>query len=123
MKKYVTTTNKENTANILLLIIFLYTQSHFIVFDFTMNSLPVIVFYFRWRMLEDSLTFELSSLAPLKGKNEKLRPSKKRVISKTSIYDVISVNFKIVYVCTKNCENKNSKTKIVVPFIYSSFIL
>ena len=37
--------------------------------------------------------------------------------------DVISVNFKIVYVCTKNRENKNSKTKIVVPFIYSSFIL
>ena len=39
------------------------------------------------------------------------------------INDVISFNFKIVYVCTKNCENKNSKKEIVVPFIYSSFML
>ena len=30
-----------------------------------MNSVPIIVFCFRWRMLEDSLIFELSSLAPL----------------------------------------------------------
>ena len=50
---YVTINNKENTANILLLIVFPYTRSHFIVFHLTMNSLPIIVFYFRWRMLED----------------------------------------------------------------------
>ena len=78
MKKYVTINNKENTANILLLNIFLYTKSDFIVFDFTMKSLPIIVFYFRWRMLEDSLTFQLSSLAPLKGEKMKtLIPEKK----------------------------------------------
>ena len=69
--KNVTIYNKENTANILLLKIFLYTKSDFIVFDFTKKSLPIIVFYFRWRMLEDSLTFQLSSLAPLKGKKMK----------------------------------------------------
>ena len=93
MKKYVTINNKENTANILLLNIFLYTKSDFIVFDFTKKSLPIIVFYFRWRMLEDSLTFQLSSLAPLKGKkNENLDPRKKGPISKMSINDVITVN-------------------------------
>ena len=47
MKKYVTTNNKKNAANILLLNIFLYSKSDFIVFDFTMKSLPIIVFYFR----------------------------------------------------------------------------
>ena len=47
VKKYVAVNNKENTANILLLNIFLYTKSDFIVFDFTMKSLPIIVFYFR----------------------------------------------------------------------------
>ena len=78
MKKYVTINDKENTANILLLNIFLYTKSDFIVFDFTKKSLPIIVFYFRWRMLEDSLTFQLSSLAPLKEKKWKLRSLKKR---------------------------------------------
>ena len=40
-----------------------------------------------------------------------------------SINDAISVNFQIVYVCNENCENKSLKTKIVVPFIYSSFTL
>ena len=79
MQKHVTINNKENNANILLWNIFLYTKSDFIVFDFTKKSLPIIVFYFRWRMLEDSLTFQLSSLAPLKGeKNENLySPPKK----------------------------------------------
>ena len=56
----VTINNKENTATVLLLNIFLYTKSNFIVFDFTKKSLPIIVLYFRWRMLEDSLTFQLS---------------------------------------------------------------
>ena len=107
VKKYVTINNKENTANILLLNIFLYTKSDFTVFDFTIKSLPIIVFYFRWRMLEDSLTFKLSSPAPSKGENWKLRSTKKkRPISKMSINDVISVNFYIVYVCNKNCEKK-----------------
>ena len=42
-----------------------------------MKSLSIMVFYFRWRMLEDSLTFQLSSLGPLKGeKNENLDPWK-----------------------------------------------
>ena len=64
--KNVTINNKGNTANILLLNILLYAKSDFIIFDFTKKSLPIIVFYFRWRMLEDSLTFQLSGLAPLK---------------------------------------------------------
>ena len=60
--------NKENTASVLLSIIFLHTRSHFIVFDFIMKSLQIIVFNFRRTMLEDSLNFELSSLPPLKEK-------------------------------------------------------
>ena len=47
VKKYVTINDKENTANILLLNMFLYTKSDFIVFDFTMKLLPIIVFYFH----------------------------------------------------------------------------
>ena len=35
----------------------------------------------------------------------------------------MSINDVIVYVCNENCENKNSKAKIVVPFICSSFTL
>ena len=113
--------SKENTANILLLIIFLYTQSYFTAFNFTMNSRPIIVFYFGWRILENSLAFQLSSLASLKRKNWKLPSTKKRAISKTSINGAISFNFKIVYMWNKNCKNKSSKTKIVVSFTYSSF--
>ena len=74
-------------------------------------------------MLEDSVTFELSSLAPLKGKKYKRRFPQKRAISKTSISDVVSINSQMTYVCNKNCKNKNSKTKPVVPFVYSPFIL
>ena len=67
----------------------------------------------------DSLTFQLSSLALLKGKkNENLDSQRKRAISKTSIND-ISFSFQIVYVRNKNCANEKSKTKIVVAFIYS----
>ena len=49
MKKCVTINNKEKTANILN--IFLYTKSDFIVFDFAMKSLPIIVL-----LAEDNLT-------------------------------------------------------------------
>ena len=62
VKKYVTINSKEDNANMLLSIIFLH---------FTMKSLPNIVFYFRWRMLEDSVNFKFSSVAPLKGKKVK----------------------------------------------------
>ena len=83
VKKYVTINNKENTASILLLNILLYTKSDFIVFDFAMKSLPIIVSYFRWRM-EYSLTFQLCSLAPSKEKkeNENLDPRKKYRLAK-----------------------------------------
>ena len=50
---------------------FLYTKSDFIISDFKMKSLPIIVFYFRWKMLEDSITFQLSSLTTLKGEKIK----------------------------------------------------
>ena len=46
MKKYVAINNKENTANILLLNIFFYRWSDFIVFDLTVKWLPIIGFYF-----------------------------------------------------------------------------
>ena len=46
-KKYVTINNKEYTANILLLKIFLHTKSDFIVSGFAMKPLPIIAFHFR----------------------------------------------------------------------------
>ena len=45
--KNVAIDNKENTANILLLNIFLYAKFDLIVFDFTKKSLSIIVFNFR----------------------------------------------------------------------------
>ena len=123
MNKYVTINNKENTANILLLNIFLYTKSDFIVFDFTMKSPPIIVFYFRWRILEDSLTFQLSSLAPSKGEKMKtLIPEKKDQSAKCQSMTLLALIFKSSMLI-KVVKNKNSKTKIVVSFIYSSFTL
>ena len=56
VKKCVTINNKENSTSILLSITFVQTQSYFIAFDFTMKSFPIIVFYFRWRLLVDTLT-------------------------------------------------------------------
>ena len=112
VKIYVTINNKENTASTLLSIIFLQTRSHFIVFDFTMKSLQIVVFYFRWWMLVDSLTFKVSSLPPWKKKKWKLRSLKKRAISKTSINDVVSVNFQIVYKALKIVKTKIRKQKL-----------
>ena len=85
VKKYVTKNDKESTANILLSIILLHTQSQFIAFDFAIKSLPIIVFYFHWRMVDDSLTFELSSLAPWKlneKKNENIRKNNEKTAIK-----------------------------------------
>ena len=113
MKKYVTINNKENTANILLLIIDLYTRSHFIVFDFRMNSLPILVFYFRWRMLEDSLTFELSSLAPLKGKkNENLDPPKKERSAKRQSMTLLALILKLSMYVLQIVKTKIRKHKL-----------
>ena len=112
VKKYVTINNKENTASALPSIIFLQTQSHFIAFDFTMKLLPIIAFYFRWRMLVDILTFELFILAPLKGKNWNLRFPKKRAIRKTSINYVANVTFQIVYNALKLVKTKIQKEKL-----------
>ena len=90
--------NKENTASILLSIIF---WSHFIVFDFTMKSLLIIMFYFHWRML----AFELSSPAPLNKKN---KSPKERGISNKSTNYVVNVSFQIIYnVWKQKFENKN----------------
>ena len=60
----------------------------------------------------DSLTFELSSLAPLKGKKWKLKSPKKRAISKTPINDVVSVNFQIVNNVLKIVKAKIRKQKL-----------
>ena len=94
VKKYVAVNNRENTANILLLNIFLYTNSDSIVFDFTMKLLPIIGSYFCWRML-DSLPFHLSSLTPIKGKqNENLDPRKKDRLAKCQSMTLLASNFK-----------------------------
>ena len=121
VKKLVTINKKENTANILLSITFLHTQSHFIVLHFTMKSLPIIVFSLRWRMLEDSFSFELSSLVPWKGKD---KFPKKRAISKRhqSITLLGALIFRSSMFVLK-IGKKIWKTKIVVLFIYSSYIL
>ena len=111
MKKYVTINNKENTASILLLNILLYSKSDFIVFDFTMKSLPIIVSYFRWRM-EYSLTFQLCSLAPLKEKKkENLDPRKKYRLAKCQSMTLLALIFKssvyVMKIVKKKVENKN----------------
>ena len=113
MKKHVTINDKENTANILLLNIFLYTKSDFIVFDFTKKSLPIIVFYFRWRMLEDSLTFQLSSLAPLKGKKKKTYiPQKKERLAKCRSMTLLALLFKLSMYAMKIVKTKIRKQKL-----------
>ena len=68
-------------------------------------------------MLQDSLTFKLSSLAPLKRKkNENLDPRKKERSAKCKSKTLLALILKSsMYVL------KIVKTKIVVPFIYSSF--
>ena len=124
VKKYVTINNKENTAITLLSIIFLHARSHFIVFDFAMKSLPIIVFYFRWRMLVDSLIFKLTGIAPLKWRKWKVRSlKKKRAISKTSINDFVSVNFQIVYNILKIVKPKIRKQKLLLFLLYNTMIL
>ena len=87
---------------------FLYTKSDFIVSDFTMKSLLAIAFYIRWRMLEDSLAFQLSSLAPLKRKKWKLRSLKKKDwLKKCQWMALLALIFKLsIYVI------KIMKTKI-----------
>ena len=120
VKKYVTINNKENIASILLLNIFLYTKSDFIGFDFTMKSLPITGFYFRWRMLGDSLTFQLSSLAPLPkngfcGRNFKnLSPDSKsgslryyvhQLSDKTNNFEFLGPNLPKNGFCGRNFKN------------------
>ena len=111
VKKYVTINNKENTASILLLL--LYTKSDFIVFDFTMKSLPIIVSYFRWRM-EYSLTFQLCSLAPSKEKKEteNLDPRKKYRLAKCQSMTLLALIFKSSVYVMKFVKTKSRKQKL-----------
>ena len=75
-------------------------------------------------MLEDSLIFQLSILAPLKGKkNENLDAPKKERSAKCQSMTLLALIFKSSMYVIKIVKNKNSKTKIVVTFIYSSFTL
>ena len=75
-------------------------------------------------MTDDSLTFQLSSLVPFKGeKNENLDPRKKDQSAKCQSMMLLALIFKSSMFVTKIVKNKNQKTKIVVPFIYSSFSL
>ena len=75
-------------------------------------------------MLKDSLSFQLSSRAPLKGKKMKtlILETKERSAKRQSM-TLLALILKSSNACHKNCENKNLKTKIVVPFIYPSFTL
>ena len=70
-------------------------------------------------MLEDSLTFQLSSLAPSKKKkNENLDSRKKDQLAKCQSMTLLTLIFKSsMYVM------KIVKTKIWGPFIYPSFTL
>ena len=75
-------------------------------------------------MLEDSLIFQLFILAPLKGKkNENLDAPKKERSAKCQSMTLLALIFKSSMYVIKIVKNKNLKTKIVVPFIYSSFTL
>ena len=72
-------------------------------------------------MLEDSLTFQLPSLALLKG--DKIPEKKDRSAKCQSMTLLALIFMKSSMYVIKIVKNKNSKTKIVVPFIYSSFTL
>ena len=114
VKKYVTINNKENIASILLLNKLVYTESDFIVFGFTIKSLPIIVFYFRWRMLEYSLTFQLSSLAPLRErqKKENLDPRKKYRLAKCQSMTLLALICKSSMYVMKIVKTKRRKQKL-----------
>ena len=72
-------------------------------------------------MLEDSLTFQLPSLALLKG--DKIPEKKDRSAKCQSMTLLALIFMKSSMYVIKIVKNKNSKTKIVVPFRYSSFTL
>ena len=75
-------------------------------------------------MLEDSPTFQLSSLAPLKGeKHENLDARKKDRLAKCQSITLIVLIFKSSMYVIKTVKNKTSKTKTVVYFVYSLFTL
>ena len=122
MKKYVTINRKEKTANILLLNIFLYAKSDFILFDFTMKSLPIIVFHFCCRMLEDSISFQLSILESLKRKKWKFRSRKKNWSAKCQSMTLLALIFKSSIYVIKNGKSKIRKQKLWF-LIYSPFTL
>ena len=63
-------------------------------------------------MLVDSLTFELTNLAPVKGKEMKSKIQKKRAISETSIKNIGRVNFQIVYNILKIVKTKLRRQKL-----------
>ena len=75
-------------------------------------------------MLEDSLTSELSSLAPLKGeKKGKLRsPKKKDQSAKCQSMTLLALISKSSMYVTKIVKNKNLKKKIV-GFLYIPHLL
>ena len=75
-----------------------------------MKSLPIQSF-FRWSILVDSLTLELSSLAPLKRKRKE-NLEEKTAINKTSVNDVVSVDFQIVFNVLKIVKTKTRKQKL-----------
>ena len=60
----------------------------------------------------DSVTFELTSLAPVKGKKMKSKIPQKRAISKTSIKDIGRVNFQIIYNIVKIVKTKLRQQKL-----------
>ena len=64
-------------------------------------------------MLEDSLTFQLSSLAPLKGKkNENLDPPKKERLAKCQSMTLLALLFKSSMYVMKIVKTKIRKQKL-----------
>ena len=111
VKKYVVINNKENNANILLSIIF---SVYWVSFHCLWFNNEVTSDYSVLCSLEDARgQYHLRTLwfGTLKRKRKKwnCRFLKNSDQQKTLINDTtVSINFQIVYTCTKNCENKTS---------------
>ena len=101
-----------------------------ITFNYTSTDLVSFhCLWFPWRMLVDSLTFKLSSLAPLKGKKWKPKCPKKKSDQQNANQwrCVVTGNFQIVSDVLKIVKTKILKEKLlfllyIPPFYFNTMI-
>ena len=108
VKKYVTINNMENTAK--LLNIFLYTKVWFHCLWFYNEVASDYSFLFSLKVLEDSLTFQLSNLA--QEKKRKLRSPPKKQSAKYQSLTLLALIFKSSMYVIKIVKTKIQKHQL-----------